>query len=110
MLSDNVLDYIYKYIREVLRMIDNPSDRMNKLTPEQLDQVTGGQWTPADWIEGTYTVIEDAPDVQCGECFTTGTCQKVDYVIIQNGVDVGGIFYRCGTCGASVGIGRRPES
>ena len=75
-----------------------------ELTPEEMNQVTGGQWTPADWFEGTYTVIEDAPDIDCGVCLVTGKCQKVDYVIMDNGKNIGGIFYRCGNCGSIRGI------
>ena len=76
-----------------------------RLGSEDLEKVAGGQWTPADWFEGYYTVIEDAPGITCGECHATGQCQKVNYVIIEDGKNIGGIFYRCGVCGAICGCG-----
>lgn len=78
----------------------------NELNLNQLDKVSGGQWTPGDWIEEEipFVVHQNLPDMECGVCHLTGFVQKVTFY--QKGTEPNLIHYsyRCSKCGSSVGI------
>lgn len=84
----------------------NKDDRNKELALEDLENVSGGQWTEADdyMQEVAFRVIADLPEMECGVCGVKGGVQKVDAHLRVQGTDMWQIRYRCKNCRGSVGI------
>ncbi|MBP5654161.1 MAG: hypothetical protein J6X33_01475 [Clostridiales bacterium] len=78
----------------------------NELNLGQLDNVSGGEWTPGDWFdeERLFVVHQNLPEVECGVCHMTGFVQKVTFYEEGKEPDLSHYSYRCSSCSSSVGI------
>ena len=76
-------------------------DNNNQLDLEKLEAVSGGQWTPGDWIDESWEFVslELLPDEACGVCGEKG-CVYKGYFEPHSWH----LRMRCSKCGASVGI------
>jgi rubredoxin len=76
-------------------------NNMNEIKVNQLNSVTGGQWTPGDWLDDSFVFVyqELLPDQACGCCGKTGNVYKGYYEPNSNIIHM-----KCKVCGSSVCI------
>ena len=76
-------------------------DKSKQLDLEKLEAVSGGQWTPGDWIDENWVFVslEFLPNEECGVCGEKGC--------VYNGYfepNSQHLRMRCSKCGGSVGM------
>ena len=56
-------------------------NNMNEISLEQLNSVSGGQWTPGDWLDDSFVFVYQQllPEEKCGCCGKTGSVYKGYY-------------------------------
>ena len=78
--------------------MDNKSEQLGL---EKLETVSGGQWTPGDWIDESWVFVslEHLPNEECGVCGEKGCVYKGYFEPNSQHLRM-----RCSKCGGSVGI------
>lgn len=77
------------------------NNNINEINVDQLNSVSGGQWTPGDWLDDSFVFVYQQllPEQACGCCGKTG-CVYKGYYEPNNQI----FHMKCKECGSSVCI------